>query len=303
MVNFQSPCKWLSNVSKLNRCFGWIGALATVIEFNFTSHKPQILILIGMSQWWQVKALQSTLCAHVLQIDKLHSVSATTEPSIQWTTNNWILESTKKRENFWRKKTSILRLEFRARYPKTFLIENLIIHFKRKFGHVSALHCAQPSTRTHFTYTTRYAFVVQTRHSKSEAEPQKRSTGENCAPFVILYSSRWWWSDCPYALWLVAWVRGAWAHSVCRIKLVYKRDAPEQIMTLLIAYQTQAVANQRKFIFLQRQNGNKRKRTHATSRIILHEIWHWPIINSTRPFFHVERCWWRAKNLRRKSFK
>lgn len=71
-----------------------------------------------------------------------------------------------------------------------------------------------------------------------------------------------------------------------RVYLRYKRDAPEQIMTLLIAHQTQAAANQGEFIFLKKKK--KMWKKHATIRTILHEIWHWPIIIPTRSIVYVQ---------------
>lgn len=100
-----------------------------------------------------------------------------------------------------------MRLEFRARYPKTFLIENLIIHFKRQLGHVSVFRIA------HSKNTTRYAYPIQTHHSKSRAQSRARKErwGEKWSAFCdIVFESVMmkWLSLCSLTRCLSAWCMG-----------------------------------------------------------------------------------------------
>lgn len=217
------------------------------LKINFTWHQLQIIITRMPECQRVVKLKLSTVRICTLNLNWFDKLSATVHP-------------TKKREG--KKERLVVRRDFRARYPKTFLIENLIIHFKRQFCHVIAFLCAHPSTRTHCTRApspclcrpdTHTLEIYSTNSSRPREEEEEEKNG---LPFVILYLSRWCF-DVMKWLPLRSLTRCVVSMSLSllcllyeiRVYLRYKRDAPEQIMTLLIVHQTQAAANQAKFIF------------------------------------------------------
>lgn len=95
---------------------------------------------------------------------------------------------------------------------------------------------------------------------------------KNWSAFCVIFGvggASMWWSDCPYALWLVEVAWSATVRTRC-IGLIlfakqkkigvytYKSDAPEQIMTLLMAYQTWAAANKGEFIVFDERKRQKK---------------------------------------------
>lgn len=152
---------------------------------------------------------------------------------------------------------------------------------------------------------TRPDMPLSSRHTTRDPEQRPRregrEVGEWCAFCDIVFESvvMKWLSLCSLTRCL-----GAWCMGPCRIKLMYKSDASEQIMTLLIAYQSRAAASQRIFMFVQKWNENENARDDSKN-----SSWNLtlgPIINSIRPIFPrgaLLVAWMvREKNLRRKSF-